>query len=141
MPRPCPRVWRVACSGFSGGNADGDEVEDGASEQEDASGQNSDDVHVHRKGGKRKPYKGDLLPFDVRIISPPPSLLGRFKLDSHTNCGDIITHNGAHFLVKRVRMHYHYTNGRVEMQRKTVEVTSLARKAIELYLEKVLKDS
>lgn len=46
------------------------------------------DVRGRRGGGRH--YRGDDLPFDVRVISPPPRSLGRFRLHPRTQCGDVI---------------------------------------------------
>lgn len=97
------------------------------------------EMKVFRKG--KKQYQGDLLPFDVSVVSPPPTYLGRFKLDPRTHCGDVVEHDGQQFVVKKVRMQYKYSAGAYKMVKKTIEVKSLARKALESYLEKVLKDS
>lgn len=99
-----------------------------------------DDMTVYREGAK-KPLSGDLLPFDVQIVSPPPSFLGRFQLDPRTNCGDVVEHNGHHFVVKRVRLRYKYSGGTYQVFRKHIEVKSLARKALESYLERVWNES
>jgi len=60
-----------------------------------------DDMTVYRKGSK-KPYNGDLLPFDVCVVSPPPKYLGRFQLDPRTHCGDIVEHDGNQFLAVQI---------------------------------------
>lgn len=119
------------------GKADGDSDD---SESSEADSRDGLDMTVHRKGGK-KSYNGDLLPFDVSTVTPPPKYLGRFRLDPHTHCGDIVEYDGIHFLVKRVRMLYKYTGGKHRMVRKKIEVKSLARKALESYLEKALEES
>lgn len=98
------------------------------------------EMRVYRKGTRRL-YTGDLLPFDVEVISPPPMYLGRFQLDPRTHCGDVVEHNGSQFVVKRVRMRYKFTAGSYRVVRKCIEVKSLARKALETYLERVLHES
>lgn len=100
------------------------------------------EMHVYKKRGQRREAsQGDLLPFDVSIGTPPPEYLGRFKLDPRTHCGDIVEHAGRHFVVKSVRMRYKYLQGQYKMIGKAIEVKSLARKAIESYLEKAYQDS
>lgn len=48
-------------------------------------------------------------------------------------------HEGRQFVVKRVTMHYRYgSDGRPRVFRKTIDIKSLARKALEAYLERVL---
>lgn len=94
-----------------------------------------------KRGQRREASQGDLLPFDVSIGTPPPEYLGRFKLDPRTHCGDIVEHAGRHFVVKSVRMRYKYLQGQYKMIGKAIEVKSLARKAIESYLEKAYQDS
>lgn len=100
----------------------------------------SEEMAVFRKG-KRRPQNGELLPFDVSIVSPPPTYLGRFQLDPHTHCGDVVEHDGHQFVVKRVCMQYKYSGGGYRVIRKTIEVNSLARKALESYLERVWNES
>lgn len=120
---------------------DGNDNPKSAGDDDEAADDDST-MRVHRRNAKNKPYNGDLLPFDVTVISPPPAVLGRFRLDPRTHCGDIIEHNGRQFVVKRVRLHYRYDfNGKVIVYKKTIEIKSLARKSIESYLEKVLRDS
>lgn len=119
-------------------NERGKESSDDSDDSPDESRQ--DDMKVFRKGAKKQ-YHGDLLPFDVSVISPPPAYLGRFKLDPRTHCGDVVEHDGRHFVVEKVRMQHKYTAGAYKMVRKTIEVKSLGRKALESYLHKVLKDS
>lgn len=92
------------------------------------------DMTVYRKNGRRRPV-GE-LPFDVSIITPPPRYLGRFQLDPLTHCGDILEHDGHHFEVKVVRVRYRFREGRYKVVGKAVEVKSLARKAVEVYLER-----
>jgi len=83
---------------------------------------------------------GDLLPFDVKVITPPARKLGRFNLDARTHCGDVIEHKSTHFVVKNVTMHYNYgSNGRPVVVRKTAGVKSLARRAVEQHLERSLQ--
>lgn len=91
------------------------------------------DMAVYRRNGRPRPI-GE-LPFDVSIITPPPRYLGRFQLDPLTHCGDILEHNGHHFEVKVVRVRYRFREGRYKVVGKAVEVKSLARKALEVYLE------
>eukprot|EP00177_Eucheuma_denticulatum_P000006 GFKZ01000015.1.p3 GENE.GFKZ01000015.1~~GFKZ01000015.1.p3 ORF type:complete len:167 (+),score=21.42 GFKZ01000015.1:969-1469(+) len=100
----------------------------------------ADDMRVFRRGAHRHD-SSDLLPFDVKVISPPPRRLGRFQLDPRTHCGDIVEHAGRHFVVKSVSMQYKYSAGAYRVVRKTIEVKSLARKAIEVYLERIMHDS
>lgn len=109
------------------------------SREKDTAG-DSGEMRVYRKGTRRL-YTGDLLPFDVQITSPPPSFLGRFRLDPRTHCGDVVEHDGRQFVVKRVRMQYKYTAGSYRVVRKSIEVKSLARKVLETYLERVLDES
>ncbi|KAI0560187.1 hypothetical protein FGB62_122g037 [Gracilaria domingensis] len=100
------------------------------------------EMHVYKKRGqKRECSQGDMLPFDVSIGTPPPEHLGRFRLDPRTHCGDIVEHEGRHFVVKSVRMRYKYLQGKYRMIGKAIEVKSLARKSIEAYLEKALRES
>lgn len=100
----------------------------------------SDELKVFRKGKLRR-VSGDLLPFDISIVSPPPMYLGRFQLDPYTHCGDVVEHNGHQFVVKRVRVQYKFSGGGYHVFRKKIEVKSLARKALESYLEKVWSES
>lgn len=97
--------------------------------------ESNEDAH-HR----RRQREQDLLPFDVNVITPPGHVyLGRFQLAARTHCGDIFEHEGRQFVVKRVTMHYRYAaDGRPQVFRKTIDVKSLARKALEAYLERVL---
>lgn len=99
----------------------------------------SGDMSVYRSNGRRRPA-GD-LPFDVSVVSPPPRYLGRFQLDPHTHCGDILEHEGHHFEVKVVRMRYRLQQGRYQVISKAIEVKSLARKVIEVYLERKFENS
>lgn len=118
-------------------NDNTDEFSDHGEDDED---DEDDEMTMFRKG-TRRPYKGDLLPFDVSVVSPPPSYLGRFQLDPRTHCGDVLEHDGQQFVVKKVRMQYKYSAGAYKMVKKTIEVKSLARKALESYLERVLRES
>lgn len=100
----------------------------------------TDDMTVYQKNGRQR--RGmDELPFDVSIISPPPRYLGRFQLDPSTHCGDIVEHDGNHFEVKVVRLRYKFSQGRYRVVGKKIEVKSLARKAIEIYLEQKFNQS
>lgn len=83
-----------------------------------------------------------MLPFDVNIISPPPRRLGSFRMDPRTHCGDIVEHDGQAYSVRRVRMRYRYKrNEGLKVTRKTLEVKSLARKAVERFLKAALESS
>ena len=84
---------------------------------------------------------GDLMPFDVKVVSPPPRYLGRFRLDPRTHCGDILDHGGQSYTVRQVRMRFQFRNGGVRVTKKTLDVKSLARKAIETFLEQTLRNS
>ena len=95
------------------------------------------------KGDKRRALSGgELLPFDVTLVSPPPRSLGRFKLDSRTHCGDVIEQDGTHFVVKRVTRHYGYgVDGRAIVIRKSVDVKTFERRSKELSLERALQNT
>lgn len=101
-----------------------------------------ENMNVYKKNSNKKRRCNDeLLPFDVSISSPPPEYLGRFMLDPTTHNGDIVEYDGRQFVVKRVRMRYRYQQGAFRMVGKTLEVNSLARKALESYLERTYNDS
>lgn len=86
--------------------------------------------------GRKLVSNGDLLPFHVSVVSPPSRILGCFKLDARTHCGDVIEYDGQQFVVKSVTLHYNYgTDGRAVVARKSVDVKTLARFAIESSLE------
>ncbi|CDF39466.1 unnamed protein product [Chondrus crispus] len=155
LPSPClnsprrsrgrlPAFFRHRRSHLSHASMTASDDNKPASDAPDTPDNSDDDIssgmNVFRKPSRR-PSNGDVLPFDVSIVSPPPSYLGRFKLDPHTNCGDVVEHDGMHFVVKKVRMQYKYSAGAYKMVRKTIEVKSLARKALDSYLERVLRDS
>lgn len=95
------------------------------------------------KGDKRRSLSGgELLPFDVTLVSPPPRSLGRFKLDSRTHCGDVIEQDGTHFVVKRVTRHYGYgVDGQAVVIRKSVDVKTFERRSIEISLERSLQQT
>lgn len=95
-------------------------------------------LHSWRRGGRRH-ENGDLLRFNVTVSTPPSRQLGRFKLDARTHCGDIIEHDGYFFVVKSVTLHYRYGNGGARVVRKSIEVTSLERRAVEMRLECALQ--
>lgn len=97
----------------------------------------SDDMIVHRKSARR----ADSIPFSVSVISPPPRHLGTFKLDPATHCGDIVEHDGQQFEVKVVKLRYKYQQGKYRVIGKSIQVKSLARKAIEIYLDKKFQQS
>lgn len=101
---------------------------------------NSNHMNVYNKSGRQR-HSSDLLPFHVSVVSPPPKYLGRFRLDPRTHCGDIVEHDGAHFEVKVVRLRYKYIRGQYQVVGKVIEVKSLARNAIEAYLERTLRES
>lgn len=132
-----------------------------------------------RRGGRS--HRGDELPFEVRVISPPPRTLGKFNLHPRTQCGDIIeigrragaggvgdgeeeaeaelvdaemeeeeekggVRRTEAYVVKRVRNRFVWTRepGGVagpRMSKKTLEIKSLARKSVESYLERTLRES
>ncbi len=90
--------------------------------------------------GRKLESNGDLLPFHVKLVSPPPRVLGCFKLDPRTHCGDVIDYDGQQFVVKSVTLHYSYgSDGRAVVVRKSVDVKTLARLAIESALERTLR--
>ena len=97
---------------------------------------------MHRYQKKKPTRKSipqeDMLPFDVNVISPPPRHLGSFLMDPRTHCGDIVEYDGQSYSVKSVRLRYRYrkNEGRPRVTKKTLEVKSLARKAIETFLER-----
>lgn len=103
-------------------------------------------AEVYRNGKERK-WAGDDMPFDVRVISPPPRHLGRFRLHPRTGRGDIIEMGDTSYVVKRVRSHFVWSAGGgsgqagPKLTRKTVETVSVARKSIEISLERTLRDS
>lgn len=99
-----------------------------------SSSSSDDEMQVYRASSKRC-FSGDKLPFDVKIITPPPRHLGRFQLDARTHCGDVLEHGDSQFVVKSVRVRYKYSRGGYHVIGKQIEVKSLARKAIEVYLE------
>lgn len=110
-------------------------------EDEDKNKENeTDDMTLYQNIGRQRRGMQE-LPFDVSIISPPPRYLGRFQLDPSTHCGDIFEHDGNHFEVKVVRLRYKFSQGRYRVVGKKIEVKSLARKAIEVYLEQKFKQS
>lgn len=109
--------------------------------QDSGAGDDEETLDVYRRGSRRRAYNGDLLPFDVTVVTPPPRTLGRFRLDARTHCGDVIEHAGAHFLVKSVTLHYRYgPDGRPNVVRKSIAVKTLARRALEMFLERALHD-
>lgn len=103
-------------------------------------------VEVFRNGTERK-WAGDDMPFDVRVISPPPRHLGRFRLHPRTGRGDVIDMEGTSYVVKRVRSHFVWSAGGgsgqagPKLTKKTVETVSVARKSIEISLERSLRES
>lgn len=118
---------------------DGDNTENAEYLESDVEHADTNDMTVYRRNGRRRPI-GE-LPFDVSIITPPPRYLGRFQLDPLTHCGDILEHDGNHFEVKVVRVRYRFREGRYRVVGKAVEVKSLARKAVEVYLERKFQKS
>jgi len=98
-------------------------------------------MEVRRKGGSRYRRESDRLPFDVKVSSPPPRYLGRFRLDALTHGGDVLEHEGQSYVVKSVVFHYVMQNGKFVVNRKTVHVKSLARKSLDSYLNKLYKNS
>ncbi|KAA8493331.1 hypothetical protein FVE85_8776 [Porphyridium purpureum] len=93
---------------------------------------------------RRKPIRRDaaeLLPFDIQVVSPPPRMLGRQMLQSYLGNGDVLEYDGSHYLVKRVIFHYQFKQGKFCVERKTVEVKSIARKSLEAFLSKLYRDS
>lgn len=139
--RPTTRRARIQTAAMSMRD---DDATSGA--EHDADGDEGDEpddsMTVYRKSGKKLPFEGDALPFDVKVISPPPHMLGRFKLHPRTNCGDVIEHDAKSYVVKRVRCHYRLErSGSPKMFKKTIEIKSLARKSIESYLERTFRES
>lgn len=116
---------------------------DGSSEADDEDDDANDaEMRVYKRNGSQRHGNGHLLPFDVSVISPPHALfLGRFRLDPHTHCGDIVEHDGRHFIVQVVRMQYKWLRGKYRVFSKAIEVTSLARRSVETYLERSLRES
>jgi hypothetical protein len=122
-----------------------DELEDAARGEptEAADGppdQNSMSVYKNATG-RKLPFQGDELPFNVTVVSPPPHSLGQFMLNPRTNCGDVIEHDEKSYVVKRVICHYRLQFGRPQMFKKTIEIKSLARKSLESFLEKTFNES
>lgn len=118
---------------------DDDQDSNNSNNNNNRGNEDSREMSVYRQNGRKRPI-GE-LPFDVSVVSPPPRYLGRFQLDPQTHCGDIVEHDGHHFEVKVVRMRYRFQQGGFRVVSKAIEVKSLARKAIELYLEHTLKQS
>lgn len=109
-------------------------------DKEDETGARNEIPKGRLNGGRPKPPP-QYVPFDVSVVSPPPRYLGRVELDPHTHCGDIVEYEGHHFEVKVVRLRYRLLRGRYRVVGKSIEVKSLARKAIEVYLERKYHDS
>lgn len=103
-------------------------------DKEETDKEEDKEMTVYSKNGRRR--QGGELPFDVCVVSPPRRHLGTFQLDPLTHCGDIIDHGGQQFEVKVVKFKYKYTQGRYRIIGKCIEVKSLARKAIEIFLER-----
>lgn len=117
-------VWRrigrnevasVRCSAEKGGRRGSDRGEEEVPELEGM------DI---RWKNQKSPFgdNRDLLPYDVNILTPPPQVLGRFKLDPRLNCGDVVDYDGISYVVRRVRLHYAYRDGQYVVTRKTAEV-------------------
>jgi len=86
----------------------------------------------------------DKLPFEVMLISPGDTgsrLLGKFMLDPTTANGDMVEHDGNTYVVRKVIFHYTYKEGKFVVYKKTIEVKSLARKALETYLNQLYQSS
>lgn len=146
---------RRRCSFFvtstlQSGPCDDDEDENARQPFSDGRSNNSDadqppvtgDARVFRgSSGQELSFRGDSLPFDLRVISPPPHTLGRFMLSPRTSCGDVIEHDAKSYVVKRVRCHYRFERSGPTMFKKTVEIKSIARKSIENYLERTFRES
>lgn len=137
LPRARPRRGvrappsRVFCTGVPGGDGnDDDELREDMSLSK-------------KKGNSWKKFKNkdtrDMLPFDVINMTPPETKIGVFRLQPHTNCGDLLTWKDESFLVKRVTCSYRYMGGALRMFKKTAQVVELNRAFQERSLERSFK--
>jgi len=117
---------------------EGDWEDDVVWEEVMSEGSEEMSVYSRRKQGG---FPGELLPFDVRVISPPPRDLGSFRLDPRIHRGDVLDYKGASYIVRRVRMHFAYRQGRFHMTKKTAEVKSLSRKMMDEFLDQLYRSS
>mmetsp|Transcript_37106 Transcript_37106/g.111157 ORF Transcript_37106/g.111157 Transcript_37106/m.111157 type:complete len:249 (-) Transcript_37106:265-1011(-) len=69
-------------------------------------------------------------------------VLGEFKLDKNTNCGDLIEVEDREFEVQKARCQYKYAGGqRFIMVRKILEVKEVTRIAEENFLQRQIQNS
>ena len=75
-------------------------------------------------------------------MTPPPTRLGRFRLEPSAGCGDMISVRRAGseqaFVIKKVSYVYEYASGGYKMVGKGVKVKRVSREGVESFLERML---
>jgi hypothetical protein len=81
----------------------------------------------------------DSLPFELICEGQPRRILGNFRLNAHTQCGDVVEVYGSSYKVNRVRSLYKYTQGRFVMFKKIIETDVVGRTLAGVYIESLLE--
>ncbi|CEF99541.1 unnamed product [Ostreococcus tauri] len=85
--------------------------------------------------GEESERKTKLVPFAVRVATPPPRELGVHKLPKNTTCGETIEVRDGWFIVNRVTTMYSLERGKYRRDGQRVEVESAERYFVNASLE------
>ena len=123
-------------------------------ESEDADVQEVDATLFKKRKGAYKPYQPkddrDKLLYRVTEVTPPPRVLGNFRLGPSAGCGDLISARvrldgesekiEQAFVIKRVSYRYEFSGGRYKMAGKGAYVKQASRDAVETSLSRLLPE-
>jgi hypothetical protein len=117
-----------------------------AGDDADADGTSDDDVTeaqiFRKKRGTFQEYKPkdnrDKLLYDVTEVTPPPTKLGKFKLEPSAGVGDLMIANDQTYVIQKVSYRYTYEAGALRMFAKGAAVKKASREATESFLRRML---
>lgn len=86
-------------------------------------------------GGSQKRSAPRLVPFAVRVATPPPTDLGTHKLPKNTSCGETIEVDESWFIVDRVTTMYNLVRGKYKKDGSRLDVQRAERFFVNASLE------
>ncbi|XP_058180274.1 uncharacterized protein LOC131298820 isoform X2 [Rhododendron vialii] len=90
---------------------------------------------------KKERDRGQIHPYKVIEITPPPKSLGVRCFAPNLQCGESVTIEGQAYTISAVTHRYQLRKGKYESSEKRLDVLSTGRYILNLYLENLLEKS
>lgn len=112
-----------------------DDAGDVPSSEDEVGGSRREGGESDADGGSQKRSAPRLVPFAVRVATPPPTDLGTHKLPKNTSCGETIEVDESWFIVDRVTTMYNLVRGKYRKDGSRLDVQRAERFFVNASLE------